>query len=257
MTSQRDRRFAAWLSSPNVAAAEIIADLGYGSVVLDIEHGTFDLAALDRFIPLLRGLRLEVLAKVLSPDRGPIQQALDFGANAVVLPHIENAQQAARACAYGKFPPLGERSFAGGRTTSYHGFDDEWVAHQDTKTRVYPMIEAASALDEVKDILALPTVDGVFVGPSDLSLRRSRGAYSRSEEDFADLQTIADSAHSAGKPWVLPAWSAQEKQFALEHGADQIVLTMEHAALASGLQSALDATTALIREMDTAEGERS
>lgn len=246
MTVVPSRTFAAWLSSPSSAAAEIVAAQGYGAVVLDIEHGSFDLADLERFVPLLRGLGLEVLAKVLAPERGPIQQALDFGATAVVLPHIENAAHAEQVCRFGKFPPLGDRSFAGGRTSSYGGFDDGWIARQDAATRVYPMVEDAGALEQIRQILALPTVDGVFIGPSDLALRRGRGAYRRTDDDFADLRTVADAARAAGKPWVLPAWAESEKRFALANGADQIVLTMEHGAMASGFQAAMDATQHLI-----------
>ena len=136
-------RWAAWLSGSNTAAAEIVRDLGYGAVVLDIEHGSFDLADLERFVPFLRAIGLRVLAKVLAPERGPIQQALDFGADVVVIPHVENLAHAVAVCAYGKFPPRGDRSFAGGRTARYSGFDDVWVAAQDAKTQVYPMIEDA------------------------------------------------------------------------------------------------------------------
>lgn len=240
-----DRRYAVWLSDPGFAAAEIARGIGYGAAVLDIEHGAFDLADLERFIPFLRALGLEVLAKVLGPERGPIQQALDFGADAVVIPHVENAAHAKAVTAFAKFPPLGDRSFAGGRTTGYGGFTDEWVAEQDRRTRCLPMIEDAGALEDIAEILALDTVDGVFVGPSDLSLRRERGAYSRTDGDFADLRRVADAAHAAGKPWVLPAWSRAEKEFALRHGAGQLALTMQHGALAAGLTAAFEETAAL------------
>lgn len=242
---KQNRQYAAWLSSPNFAAAEIVAQLGYGAVVLDIEHGSFDLTELERFIPFLRGLHLDVLAKVLGPERSPIQQALDFGATAVVIPHVESADHARRVCAFGKLPPLGDRSFAGGRTASYGGFDDRWITMQDASTRVYPMIEDAGALEDIDRILALPTVDGVFVGPSDLSLRRNRGAYANTEADRADLARIAHAAASAGKPWIMPAWSEAEKTFALDHGADQLVLTMEHGALMAGFGAALEQAEAI------------
>ncbi|WP_033287910.1 HpcH/HpaI aldolase family protein [Amycolatopsis jejuensis] len=240
-----DRRYAVWLSDPGFAAAEIARGLGYGAVVLDIEHGAFDLADLERFIPFLRALGLEVLAKVLGPERGPIQQALDFGADAVVIPHIENVAHAKAVTAFAKFPPLGDRSFAGGRTTGYGGFTDAWVAEQDGKTRCLPMIEDAGALADLDAILALDTVDGVFVGPSDLSLRRERGAYTRDDRDFADLRQVAEAARAAGKPWILPAWSREEKEFALTHGAGQLALTMQHGALVAGFRAALDETRAL------------
>lgn len=235
-----DPRFAVWLSTPNVQAAEIARDLGYGAAVLDIEHGAFDLAALDRFVPFLSALGYDVLAKVLAPERGPIQQALDFGADAVVVPHIAGRAHASEVCAYAKFPPLGDRSYAGGRTTAYGGYDDAWVARQDASTRCYPMIEDASALVEIEEILALPTVDGVFIGPSDLSLRRERGAYRRTDDDFDDIARVAAAAAAVGKPWILPAWSAEEKRLALDHGAAQIVVTMEFSALASGLRTSLE-----------------
>ena len=244
-----DHRWAAWLSAPNAAAAEIVRDLGYQSVVLDIEHGSFGLADLERFVPFLRAIGLRVLAKVLAPERGPIQQALDFGADVVVIPHVENIAHAAAVCRFGKFPPLGDRSFAGGRTARYGGFDDAWVAAQDARTRVYPMIEDAGALADIDAILALDVVDGVFVGPSDLSLRRARGAYARTDDDFADLRTIADAARVAGKPWVLPAWAQAEKEFALVHGADEVVLLADHAALVAGFGAALSETRALAERL--------
>lgn len=83
---------------------------------------------------------MDAIVKVLGPERGPIQQALDFGASAVAIPHIESAEHAREVCGFAKFPPLGDRSFAGGRTTGYRGFTDEWVARQDSETKCYPMV---------------------------------------------------------------------------------------------------------------------
>ncbi|MDT7626258.1 MAG: 4-hydroxy-2-oxoheptanedioate aldolase [Pseudonocardiales bacterium] len=249
-TKPADRRYAIWLSDPSFAAVEIARGIGYGAVVLDIEHGSFDLAGLERFIPFIRALGMEVLAKVLGPERGPIQQALDFGADTVVVPHIENAAHAKAITAFAKFPPLGDRSFAGGRTTGYGGFTDAWVTEQDTRTRCLPMIEDAGAIEDIAEILALDTVDGVFVGPSDLSLRRDRGAYSREAGDFADLRKVADAAAGAGKPWVLPAWSPEEKEFAARHGADQLALIMQHGALAAGFATPFEQMAAITSAMD-------
>ncbi|MGE0214954.1 HpcH/HpaI aldolase family protein [Mycolicibacterium sp.] len=256
MTQPANRRYAIWLSGPNVAAAEIARQVGCGAVVLDIEHGTFDLAALERFIPLAKAIGLEVIAKVLGPERGPIQQALDFGADTVAIPHIENATHARAVTAFAKFPPRGDRSFAGGRTSAYGGFTDEWVREQDTRTRCYPMIEDAGAIEQVEEILELDTVDGIFVGPSDLSLRRNRGAYARTGADFDDLALLAAAAARAGKPWLLPAWSSEEKRFAIEHGADQLAITMEHGALLAGFAAAVNEVAELDRAPALAEARR-
>lgn len=231
-------KLGAWLSDDNTAVAEIVAGLGYDFVILDIEHGPFDLVTIEKFIPLLKGLGLTVLAKTLAPERAPISQPLDFGADGVIIPHIENLEHARRTTAFAKFPPLGDRSAAGGRTINYGGFTEQYYPDADASTLCFPMIEDAGAFDDVEAILALDTVDGVFIGPTDLSLRRGRGHYTRSEEDFADIAHVAEVAAAAGKPWVLPAWSPEEKQLAIKHGASYVALTMVHGAISEGFANA-------------------
>jgi 4-hydroxy-2-oxoheptanedioate aldolase len=230
---------AIWLTEPSAAAVEMGHLAGYDTVVLDIEHGLFDLRELDWILPFIRAKGMRVIAKVLGPERGPIQQALDLGADAVAIPHITSAEHAAEVCRYAKFPPLGDRSFAGGRTTDYRGFTDDWLAAQDRNTHCYAMIEDASAFEDVKSILDLPVVDGVFIGPSDLSLRRERGAYSVTEADLADIRHLARAANAVGKPWLLPAWSAAEQRVALEEGAHTIVAAMQYGAMLAGFTSTL------------------
>lgn len=227
-----------WLSEPSAATVEIAAIAGYHTVVLDVEHGSFDLSALNWLIPFIRAQGMEVIVKVLGPEREPIQQALDFGANGVAIPHVASAEHARQVCGYAKFPPLGDRSFAGGRTTSYRGFTDEWVSEQDAQTKCFPMLEDASAFDDVNAILDLPTVDGIFIGPSDLSLRRERGAYRVTPEDLADIALLAEAATAASKLWILPAWSPAEQELAVEKGANVTILTMQYGALLTGMQTA-------------------
>jgi 4-hydroxy-2-oxoheptanedioate aldolase len=236
----RTLRQGAWLSDPNVSNAEIVAKLGYDFVVLDVEHGVFDLAALERFIPLLKGLGLEVLAKVMVPERGPIQQALDFGADGVIIPHVENLAHAERVTAFAKFAPLGNRSLAGGRTMNYGPYDDDWVAAQDRHVKVFPLIEEPGAVAEIEQIAALPTVDGLFVGPGDLSVLSGRGTLKLSAEDFDDFHRILAAARANGKEYGHPAWTAEERRFAVEQEADYAILVMQHAAVSEGFANARD-----------------
>jgi 4-hydroxy-2-oxoheptanedioate aldolase len=84
-------------------------------------------------------------------------------------------------------------------------------------------------------------VDGVFVGPSDLSLSRGRGAYAKTEADFADLRRIAAAAKAAGKPWIMPAWAPVERSLARDLGADWQVTVDEYGALWTGIEQGLTA----------------
>lgn len=230
---------ACWLSVPDVAFIEIASDVGYGTIVFDVEHGTFDLKDLDRLIPLATHCGLDVLVKVEGPRAEPIQQALDFGAAGVVVPHIGNAAHASAICAASKYPPLGSRSFAGGRPVRYDVPADSYCDDDNRKTRCFAMVETAEALADVEKIVALPTVDGVFVGPSDLSLTRGRGKYRYTEADRADLTRIVEGCLHAGKPWIMPAWRVEEQAFAKQHGAAIIVVAEQQGAMAMGLKAAL------------------
>ena len=231
-------RLAFWLSTPHQAMIEIAHEIGYRHVVLDIEHGLFDLEALDRTVALARALGLQVHGKVLGPETIPIQQALDIGCHSVIIPHIGDLEHARETTRAAKYPPMGKRSFSGTRPAGYGGAGQAYFDGENKNTRCFPMIESAAALANIDAILALPTVDGVFVGPSDLSLDRGRGAYAFSEADKADLQKIAAACAKAGKPWIMPAWSDAERTYAEELGAELLIVIDEYGSLKWGLSEA-------------------
>ena len=206
---------ATWLTTPHIQHVEIARHHGITEVVLDIEHGTFDLGSLDNFIALLRALDMKAHAKVLAPTVEAVQQALDFGADSVIIPHVEGGEHARTVCNGAKYPPLGRRSYAAGRSMQYNRQDDAFFPAANARTRCWPMCETAGALEEIDDILALPTVDGIFMGPSDLSLSRGRPNYHFTDEDREDLKRVAAACKRAGKHWVMPGWTAPERAFAL------------------------------------------
>jgi 4-hydroxy-2-oxoheptanedioate aldolase len=125
------------------------------------------------------------------------------------------------------------------RTSHYGGASQSYYDDANRHTRCFPMIESAEALVDVEAILALPTVDGVFVGPSDLSLSRGRGAYSNTEADRADITRIAEAAAAAHKAWIMPGWTKSERDFARPLKPVFSVVVDEGGALYTGLSQAL------------------
>ncbi len=230
---------AVWFSSPNTWLLELLSPVQVPHIVLDVEHGTFDLTSLDVFICLAKSRGFSVHAKTLFPAMSPIQQMLDLGADSVIVPHIEDLTHARDVCAYAKFAPTGKRSLAGGRTTGYASPTEDYFEAQNALTRCYPMIETAAALRDVVEILALDCVDGVFVGPSDLSLSHGRGQYTFNDEDRADLQKIINAAAAANKPWIMPAWRAGEQELSRTHGALIMAVAEEQDILKTGLETLL------------------
>ncbi len=205
---------ATWMSSAHIQHAEIARLHGISEVVLDIEHGSFDLASLDSFMALLKALGMRAHAKVLAPTVEAVQQALDFGADSVIIPHVEGVDHAREVCAGAKYPPIGKRSYAAGRSMEFNRQDDAFFPEANARIRCWPMCETAGALAEIDEILALPTVDGIFMGPSDLSLSRGRPNYHFTDADRDDISCVANACKRAGKHWVMPGWTAPERAFA-------------------------------------------
>jgi 4-hydroxy-2-oxoheptanedioate aldolase len=226
---------AVWFATPNIALLELISHKEIKDIVIDIEHGVFDLSTINSFILTAKSMGITVHAKVLSAEMTPIQQMLDLGADSVIIPHIGDFDEAKKSCSYSKFAPLGDRSCAGGRTLQFGKANDAFFEKQNKITRCYPMIETAEALQYLDRILALDTVDGVFIGPTDLSLSQGRGAYTFDEIDQEMIKKIALAAKKANKIWIMPAWTAKERELACDFGANMMVFTHEQAILEAGL----------------------
>jgi len=231
--TQPERAF--WLMTANEDACEIAALIGYGTAIIDMEHGTFDLAGAARTTTLCKALRLRLFTRVESADRVPIQHALDFGSDGVILPQIADLEHARRATGYAKFPPLGTRGFGGGRTVNYVAAPEHFVESENRKVKCWAMIETGRALEQVEDIAALETVDGLFIGPNDLSLARARGEYSADGRDHDDIISIAQAATGRGKPWAMPIATRADSQFAAQLGVDFMAITDDLTALHDGL----------------------
>jgi 2-dehydro-3-deoxyglucarate aldolase/4-hydroxy-2-oxoheptanedioate aldolase len=214
------------------------AAIGYSAVLIDLEHGTINTESADRLIAHSRALGLAVYVRVAAPDRVPIQQALDAGAHAIILPQVRDLAHARAGSAYAKYPRLGVRGMGTPRSLNYGATPDDFVVAENRRTRCLVMIETPGALRDVEAIAALDTVDGFFMGPYDLSLTRGRGQYAATAEDRKDAAKIANAARAAGKFLGIPVGDRKGVDFARECGADFISLTEDLSALSAGLAQA-------------------
>jgi 4-hydroxy-2-oxoheptanedioate aldolase len=156
-----------WLSMPSGFAAEVMAHQGWDSLTIDLQHGLIDYQAAVGMLQAISTTGVVPMVRVPWLDPGILMKMLDAGAYGVICPMINGAaevEQLVRACRY---PPRGMRSMGPIRANLYAGAD--YVRHANDTVLVLAMIETAQALDELEAILAVPGLDGVYVGPSDLS----------------------------------------------------------------------------------------
>lgn len=194
--------YCAWCSIPSPLVAETIAREGFAAVTVDQQHGLYDIAAGAQAIAAIHHAGSAPIVRVPLDDFASASRMLDYGAEAVIAPMINNPADARRLVAAAKYPPLGERSFGPARAASLAGIDvNEYFRSANTETLALAMIETREALDSAETIAAMEGIDGLFVGPFDLSVALSNGAVldPLSKDVEMALDVILAAAKKAGK----------------------------------------------------------
>jgi 4-hydroxy-2-oxoheptanedioate aldolase len=165
--AQGRRTANGWLAIPSPFAAEVMAHQGWDSLTVDLQHGVIDYQTALGMLQAISTTAAVPMVRVPWLDPGILMKCLDAGAYGVICPMVNSAAEAellVRACRY---PPRGTRSFGPIRATLYAGAD--YARHADRAVLVLAMIETAAALADLDAILAVEGLDGIYVGPSDLS----------------------------------------------------------------------------------------
>ncbi|WP_158688018.1 MULTISPECIES: HpcH/HpaI aldolase/citrate lyase family protein [Actinomycetes] len=190
------------LKMPAPALAELAGHVGLDLIVLDTEHGPNGADLLEHHIRAADSADIPVLVRVKSNDRTEILAALDAGAAGVIVPHVNNAQEAAAAVRAAHYPPLGDRGFAMSTRAGRYGTNrpERHIGDATERTIVVVQVEDVAAIPHVSEIAATTRLDAVWVGPSDLSMSLGRPLqYSHPEVVAAidEIEAQIKSAHNA------------------------------------------------------------
>jgi 4-hydroxy-2-oxoheptanedioate aldolase len=180
----RDREtvFGYWVVLDSPPSTERFARLGYDYVALDAQHGLFGYSGMLASLTAVDAGGAAVgLVRVGANDAGLIGRALDAGAAGVIVPMVNSAEDAAEAVAAVRYPPTGKRSYGPMRAMVRIG---PTPAEADASVVVLAMIETVAGLANVEAIAATPGLDGLYIGPSDLTL--AVGGRSASDPAVAD-----------------------------------------------------------------------
>ena len=184
-----------WCSMPGAFSAELMAAMGWDTVTIDTQHGMIGYSEMLAMLQAISTTPTVPLVRVSWNQPGEIMRALDSGAYGVICPRINNAAECAafvQACHY---PPEGFRSSGPTRAIVYGGPD--YHAKANSQILTFAMIETAQGLANVEAIVATPGLDGVYIGPSDLSL--GLGGPPGQDSDAPLLMTAFDKVLSACK----------------------------------------------------------
>jgi 4-hydroxy-2-oxoheptanedioate aldolase len=190
--SRGDAAINGWLSIPSSLSAEIMANQKFTSVTVDMQHGIIDYQVAVTMLQAMAYAPITPFVRVPWNDPASIMKALDAGAYGIICPMINSPEQAASLVNSCRYAPVGGRSWGPTRVSLWAGAD--YGARANDEIVVMPMIETAEALRNLDQILEVPGVDGVYVGPADLSLSMGgKAAMDQTDPKLLEiLATIAD-----------------------------------------------------------------
>jgi 4-hydroxy-2-oxoheptanedioate aldolase len=230
--------YTAWVLMPEPLVAETVARAGFDAVTIDMQHGLHGPETVMRLCGAVAHAGKAPIVRVPVGDWAMTSRALDKGAEAVIAPMIESIADARAFAAAAKYPPMGNRSWGPFRAMTLAGNSDlhGFVQEANHNTLALAMVESQAAIDIVDDILAVEGIDGIFVGPLDLSLSLSGGTrLSASDpEVLAALDVVVARCNAAGKIAAVFAASAERARGFAAQGFRLIALNQDFAYLATG-----------------------
>lgn len=164
-----DTQFGLWMSLASTVSAEALSHAGFDWLMFDTEHAPVDIVLLQQLLQAAAGGGTPCLARPAWNDRVMIKQMLDVGVQTLLVPFVQDAQEARAAVAATRYPPEGVRGVAGATRASRYGQARDYLRTAGDQICVIVQVETGEALANLEEIARVDGVDGVFIGPSDLS----------------------------------------------------------------------------------------
>lgn len=227
-----------WCSIPSSFSAEGAARLGYDYACVDMQHGVIGYSDMVPMLQAISSSRTVPIVRVAWPEPWLMMKALDAGALGVVVPLIESREQAARAVAACRYPPVGTRSFGPTRAAIAHE-----TADPDDLASVacILMIETESALENLDEIATTPGVDALYIGPSDLAM--AMGLPPRPTEPIQEhedeIERIRKVCERHGVTAGIHCASGAQARARLDQGFKMVTVASDLVMMTSSLNAAL------------------
>lgn len=225
-----------WLSIASPFTAEIMAAQDYDAISIDIQHGAVDYKDVLGMFQAMRASDKVLMARVPWLDPSWISKVLDAGAYGIICPMINSRAQAEQFVRYMRYPPLGERSF--GPTRAVYAAGANYAAEANDEILAFAMIETAEAIDNLEEIASTPGLDGIYVGPADLSFSLSKGqlmpAFDREEPEVIEaIKRIKDACHRNGIQAAIHCGTAEYAARAVEWGFNMTTVSGDSRLIAA------------------------
>jgi 4-hydroxy-2-oxoheptanedioate aldolase len=228
-----------WISVANGLTAEVMARLGFDALCVDLQHGTAEMSDVGPLLQAISQTDTVPVVRVAWNEPATIMKALDLGAYAIIVPLVNNAEEAKQAVDACRYPPTGMRSSGPVRAVHYGGAD--YVANANDEIVIMAMIETKEGIANLEAICATPGLDAVYIGPADLSFALGLPPIGDNPDPLhiATCDKIREAAHKHGIKCVMHCAGAAFAAGAVKRGFDMVMLTSDLSCMIAGARSEL------------------
>src|SRR6266516_5098055 len=223
----------AWLVSAAPSAAEALGYIGFDFLVVDMEHTPLDTPQMIGILQTIAGTPAQAIVRPPWNDIVMVKRALDAGAQSLLFPFVQNAEEAKRAVASTRYPPAGVRGVAAMHRGSRYGTVPNYQKRAHEEVCVIVQIETLTAFDQLEAIAAVPGVDSIFIGPADLSASMGFLGDMGNAAVQEQLRAGAQACKRLGKPCGIVGANPEIVASFLDYGFSWVAVGSDLAMLAS------------------------
>ena len=229
-----------WIEIPSSFSAEVMANQGWDSLTIDIQHGAIDQSDVLQIFQAISTTDVVPMARLNWNEPDQIMKVLDYGAYGIICPMISNRDQAEKFVQACMYPPKGYRSFSPTRGIMYGGSD--YADYANSEILKIAMIETKEALNELDKIMKTPGLDGVYIGPADLSLAIGEKPGFDKPEDHPTYEQILNILNHAKKNNIVAGIHNATPEYAkkmTDLGFQLVTIGSDQRYMSAGAKSAV------------------
>lgn len=227
-----------FVSSGDPTAAEICAGAGFDYLLIDGEHSPLSLETILAQLRAVSGYPVLPVVRVPDNDEVLIKQYLDLGVQSLIVPMVDSAADAQRAARAVAYPAEGRRGVGAALARSARwGRVPDYLAQARRSISLIVQAESAASVESIEQIAAVEGVDGIFIGPSDLSASMGLLGQQTHPDVVAAVEHVIGAAHAAERFVGVNAFDPQQARAYVEAGADFVNVTADVALLARAVEA--------------------
>ena len=229
-----------WLSIPNSFTAEAFGKMGWDSITIDMQHGQNDYQSSISMLQALSNSNSVPMVRVPWSEPGIIMKMLDLSVMGVIAPMINTKEDCENFVSYCYYPPIGQRSFGPMRAQLIYGQDYFNKANKNVMS--FAMIETKQAIENLDEIMSVPNLTGVYIGPADMSSSYGLPPKFDVREDpvFSNIKLIAQKAKDYGKIAGIHNGTTDYAKEMIELGYKLVTILSDFRVMSSNSQKIVD-----------------